>query len=71
MFSGLLPNIGCPSCTAAIDGLGHNQTWQAAGSQTFYLLRTEQIKAAKKVGDRHCADVAGLRAQFCSRDAAN
>jgi hypothetical protein len=49
--------------------------WGAAGiakalglrrSQVYHMLRKGMIKAARKCGDQHYADLPGLRAQFCS-----
>jgi hypothetical protein len=35
-------------------------------AQTYWLLKRNLIKAARRTGDRWHADVAGLRAQFCA-----
>jgi hypothetical protein len=36
-------------------------------TQTYYMLKKGLIKAARKTGQLHHADVAGLRAQFCAK----
>jgi hypothetical protein len=52
--------------------------WEAEGiarvinrtpRQTYHLLNQGAITAAKRVGGRWCADLDGLRAQFCSQPA--
>ncbi len=52
--------------------------WEAAGiareinrspRQVYHLLSRKEIKAAKRIGGKWCADRAGLRAQFCSQPA--
>jgi hypothetical protein len=69
------PRVDCAASDQQEPAPALDIVWGAIGiahvikrtpSQVHYMLARGRIKAARRVGGRYYADVAGLRTQFCS-----